>query len=86
MTKKIPMGLVDLEFVEEMAVVLQNGIKHGRKANDWKNLKKNKVDEYRNKILRHLLAFDRSRQLSTKLIHLASIACDAMILSSIIKK
>ena len=70
--QKTQYTLVHMPFVAEMAQNLQEGIKHGRERDDWKNIEwtPETRDRYVNALLRHTFeGFDA-----------AAIACNAMII------
>ncbi len=75
---KTPFHFLDLSFAEAMCRCFEEGIKDGRKENDWKELPKDQetFDRYKAKILRHLKALEETKNP----MHAAAIACDANIL------
>jgi hypothetical protein len=77
-TIKTPFHLLDLSFAAAMCRCFEEGIKDGRKANDWKELPKDQetFDKYKAKILRHLKELEDTNDPK----HAAAIACCANIL------
>jgi hypothetical protein len=76
--------LVDPEFIEAMAKVMESGLKHGRMPDDWKNLKSEDVlCLYPDAMFRHLLQVVRdpySVDKESAELAVMSVAANAMIL------
>ncbi len=79
---KLQMELVDLDFVADMALQLQAGLKGDRVPDGWKKLDPVKyLPKYRGAVLRHLRAAHTpgATDPETKASHWAAVAVNAMI-------
>lgn len=79
---KLQMELVDLDFVADMALQLQAGLKGDRQPDDWKKLDPVKyLPKYRGAVLRHLRAAHTQGAVDpdTGASHWAAVAVNAMI-------
>jgi len=81
--KKPPLALVDLRFVERMAVILARGNKNGRRANDWQDLEMTPelTLEYFSALLRHVKDASLSHMAVEVIDALAAVAVNCQILA-----
>lgn len=79
---KKQLALVPMWFIEEMATVLESGLKNGRKFNDWQDIIWDQETRilFESSLLRHLKAAQECSP-SEVARHCGSIAANAMIIA-----